>query len=159
MGSKQWEVGARSSCTTRSRLQIPFGNNPYRRDGWAIRINLLPKTSSVREITGSKDQALLTPTVMTGKIMQWEGECGHHRRIRLCGWRKPRGRIPNMNITLSWAKEVEKCTDSPEGQNQMNRSQNDIAFLVSPLNWAHLKCSSLGPNLRKDFYIPEQRGH
>lgn len=46
---------------------------------------MVPKTSSVREIGGSRDQALVIPTVRANKRIQGEGEYGHHKRIRQSG--------------------------------------------------------------------------
>lgn len=50
-----------------------------------MRIHLFSKMSSVREITDSKDPALVTPTVVADKRLQGEGECGPPMRIRQHG--------------------------------------------------------------------------
>lgn len=47
-----------------------------------MRIHLFSKTSGVREITDCKDPVLVTPTIVAGKRIQGEGECGLHVKIR-----------------------------------------------------------------------------
>lgn len=50
-----------------------------------MKIHVFSKTSSVREITDSKDPALVTPAVVAGKRLQGEGECGPLMRVRQHG--------------------------------------------------------------------------
>lgn len=110
----------------------------------------------VWERSDSKDQALVTPTIVADKRIQGEEECGHHMRIRQHGRWRPRGKNfkDEYHIILS-----QGCSEVLYRESTMvSRSQNGVALLACPLNWAHLKCS-LRPDLQKYFYRPEQRGN